>query len=470
MAHRKLNEDLNFIQKAPLDIQTLDGDLNIIQKLDDEPNDVGGLTSAELKAEFDKAGNTIKTYLNETLIPAILAEDATEQERITAEEARKTAETERIQAETLRLSAEQNRISAEEDRCTAETARLSAEEERKAAETERKAAEAIRQDKESGYVARAETAAQSAQSWAVGGTGTRPEEDADNARYWASVAKSIAGGGVTAFNGRGGNVIPAAGDYTAEMVGAVDAGEKAAPLGVATLDEQGQVLPSQLRSAVPAVIPGGYRETLKALLERLGQTVPPETEIGGYAAIAGALSPKLLPENLLSRETAAALGLGPEATVDQVLGMMAPRSPVGTVLWYAAPTAPAGYLLCDGSAVSRSTYAALFAVIGTKFGTGDGKTTFTLPDLRAAFIRGAGNGNGYNVRFASRNEATGYGNPSRDPQYPTFVNVDKTISFSASASDYFWGTAGHSTGQTSVTRYVQFFRPYNLALSPIIKY
>ncbi len=46
-------------------------DLDIIQKLDDEPNDVGGLTAAELKAKFDEAANTIKTYLNGTLLPAI---------------------------------------------------------------------------------------------------------------------------------------------------------------------------------------------------------------------------------------------------------------------------------------------------------------------------------------------------------------------------------------------------------------
>lgn len=52
-------------------IEKLTKDLNIIQKLDDEPNDVGGLTSAELKAEFDKAGNEIKEYINSTVVPAV---------------------------------------------------------------------------------------------------------------------------------------------------------------------------------------------------------------------------------------------------------------------------------------------------------------------------------------------------------------------------------------------------------------
>lgn len=57
-------------------------------------------------------------------------------------------------------------------------------------------------------------------------------------------------------------------------------------------------------------------------------------------------------------------------------------APTGVVLEYIAGVAPTGWLLCDGEAVSRSTYADLFAIIGTKFGVGDGSTTFNLPDLR----------------------------------------------------------------------------------------
>lgn len=56
--------------------------------------------------------------------------------------------------------------------------------------------------------------------------------------------------------------------------------------------------------------------------------------------------------------------------------------PTGSVIPYAGESAPDGWLLCDGAAVSRTTYAALFAVIGTTFGSGDGSTTFNLPDLR----------------------------------------------------------------------------------------
>lgn len=55
-------------------------------------------------------------------------------------------------------------------------------------------------------------------------------------------------------------------------------------------------------------------------------------------------------------------------------------APLGAILSYGGDTAPTGWLLCDGSAVSRTTYAQLFEVIGTKYGPGDGSTTFNLPD------------------------------------------------------------------------------------------
>jgi microcystin-dependent protein len=57
-------------------------------------------------------------------------------------------------------------------------------------------------------------------------------------------------------------------------------------------------------------------------------------------------------------------------------------TPTGAVQTYAAATAPTGWLICDGSAVSRATYADLFGVISTTFGSGDGSTTFNVPDLR----------------------------------------------------------------------------------------
>jgi microcystin-dependent protein len=73
-------------------------------------------------------------------------------------------------------------------------------------------------------------------------------------------------------------------------------------------------------------------------------------------------------------------------------------APVGAVTAYAGASAPAGWLLCDGSAVSRSTYADLFAAVGTAFGAGDGSSTFNLPDLRGRAPLGAGTGSGLTAR------------------------------------------------------------------------
>ena len=247
---KRLTADLNVVANSNLEIQLLDGDLNIIQKLDDEPNDVGGLTSAELKAKFDESGNIIKKYINETLIPAVLTDDATE-------ESRKQAEAARVAAEQGRVTAEEGRVSAEAARAAAEQARSEAESSRVSAENARKVAEQARADETAGIVARAtaqanaaagsasqaagseqsakdaagtatgaassasqaaaaasgsasqasaaaasaaqsaangETANKNAQSWAVGGTGTRPGEDTNNAKYWAEHAEAVAGG------------------------------------------------------------------------------------------------------------------------------------------------------------------------------------------------------------------------------------------------------------------------------------
>jgi microcystin-dependent protein len=62
--------------------------------------------------------------------------------------------------------------------------------------------------------------------------------------------------------------------------------------------------------------------------------------------------------------------------------------PAGTVIAFAGTVAPTGWLLCNGSAINRSTYSALFTAIGSAHGSGDGLTTFNLPDYRGRFLRG----------------------------------------------------------------------------------
>lgn len=145
---KRLTADMNVVANSNLEIQLLDGDLNVIQKLDDEPNDVGGLTSAELKAKFDESGNIIKKYINETLIPAVLADDATEESRKQAEAARVAAEQARSEAESSRVSAENTRAQAETVRASSETTRVGNETARNQGETARVAAENARANAE----------------------------------------------------------------------------------------------------------------------------------------------------------------------------------------------------------------------------------------------------------------------------------------------------------------------------------
>ena len=78
-------------------------------------------------------------------------------------------------------------------------------------------------------------------------------------------------------------------------------------------------------------------------------------------------------------------------TGDQTVTGAVSVLPVGVMFPYGGSSAPTKYLLCDGNAVNRTTYAALFAVIGTAYGSGDGSTTFNVPDLRGRVPAGRDN-------------------------------------------------------------------------------
>ena len=88
-----------------------------------------------------------------------------------------------------------------------------------------------------------------------------------------------------------------------------------------------------------------------------------------------------------------------------VQGLQGVSAPVGSITMYGATTPPSGWLLCDGSAYSRSTYGTLFGVIGTGFGAGDGSTTFNVPDMRSRSPLGWGQGAGLTNR--NLNDAAG---------------------------------------------------------------
>lgn len=153
----------------------------------------------------------------------------------------------------------------------------------------------------------AEASATLSQSWTEGGTGIREGENTNNAKYWAGVAQGAAGGGVTTFNGRSGAVVPAKGDYTAEMVGArpeswipsaADTGavpitEKGKPGGVATLGEDGKVPAGQL-PAMNYDPAGSAAAVQQALTAHTGNKNNPHAvtakQVGALASSGGAMS------------------------------------------------------------------------------------------------------------------------------------------------------------------------------------
>lgn len=83
---------------------------------------------------------------------------------------------------------------------------------------------------------------------------------------------------------------------------------------------------------------------------------------------------------------------------DQLVLNISDIIPPGVIMDFAGATAPVGWLLCDGQAIDRVTYARLFSVLGTSYGAGDGSTTFNLPDLRGRTTVGSGQGTGLSNR------------------------------------------------------------------------
>jgi microcystin-dependent protein len=109
------------------------------------------------------------------------------------------------------------------------------------------------------------------------------------------------------------------------------------------------------------------------------------------------------------------------------MGQAASTVPTGTLMAFAGSAAPAGYLLCTGAAVSRTTYAALFAVIGTVYGAGDGSTTFNIPDGRSRSVVGAGQGAGLTNRSLGSGTGAAWGEESHalsQAEMPSHAHAD----------------------------------------------
>jgi microcystin-dependent protein len=142
-------------------------------------------------------------------------------------------------------------------------------------------------------------------------------------------------------------------------------------------------------------------------------------------------------------------------------------NPASTIIYVAQNTAPTGYLKANGAAISRTTYADLFAAIGTTFGTGDGSTTFNLPDLRGEFIRAwddaRGVDSGRSFGSAQADELKSHGHRQRVGR--GFADAQKTIPGSA----FFTDSTISGTQETAYTGGTET-RPRNIALLACIKY
>jgi len=161
---------------------------------------------------------------------------------------------------------------------------------------------------------------------------------------------------------------------------------------------------------------------------------------------------------------------------------------VGEVAFFARTTPPSGWLKANGAAVSRTTYAALFAAIGTTFGAGDGSSTFNLPDLRGEFVRGLDDGRnvdggrrlGTNQGDAIRN-ITGAFDTSKGSWAQQFVDFAETSgAFDLIKGNKQW-TGDPNNGGNNLPTGFKFDasrvvptanenRPRNIALLACIKY
>ena len=153
-------------------------------------------------------------------------------------------------------------------------------------------------------------------------------------------------------------------------------------------------------------------------------------------------------------------------------------TPAGTVIYTARTTAPTGYLKANGAAISRTTYATLFAAIGTLYGIGDGSTTFNLPDLRGEFVRGFDDGRGVDTgRTMGSNQAQNYqshnhlvSDPGHSHTYQSATSGQEVIEGSGRAVQaYTENTSSQTTGITIQNNGGTETRPRNIALLGCIK-
>lgn len=129
--------------------------------------------------------------------------------------------------------------------------------------------------------------------------------------------------------------------------------------------------------------------------------------------------------------------------------------PIGQLNPFAGTTAPTGWLICDGTAVSRSTYSALYSIIGSTYGSGDGSATFNLPDLRRRAPIGRGTsdtlGSSDGIAYASRSANQSHTVPAHYHGMGTGADLNITSSGGGGATSTESATHSHTFPWVSTT-------------------
>lgn len=147
--------------------------------------------------------------------------------------------------------------------------------------------------------------------------------------------------------------------------------------------------------------------------------------------------------------------------VKETFAKLLDTTPIGKIVMYAGNSAPRGWLLCQGQAVSRTTYAKLYSVIGTTYGTGDGSTTFNVPDMRGRVPTGVGTCDGVTYNLGDKKNAgvpniTGHvdikGHTGSAEYYAQRSVVDPSGAFRS-------GTAHSPAGYQAAQLFSQYYAP-----------
>ncbi|MBL4763522.1 MAG: tail fiber protein [Gammaproteobacteria bacterium] len=153
-----------------------------------------------------------------------------------------------------------------------------------------------------------------------------------------------------------------------------------------------------------------------------------------------------------------------------------PPAPIASIIAVPTSTVPDNYLLADGSAINRTTYADLFVEIGTLYGSGDGSTTFNIPDYRGEFLRGLDSGRGVDTGRAlgvdQDSQANSIESFSTGQQAGASTSGTATVpdDGSASAARHFQFGSGGSRTWLTMQKYGYETRPRNQAVVYMIKY